>query len=495
MKKCVIIGSGLGGLSCACILAKNGYEVTVLEQGEKIGGCLQCFKRGDALFDTGMHYIGSAEPGQTLHTMLRYLGLDSKNLLSRLDPKGYDIVSINGEQYPLANGREPFVDALAERFPGSREELFRYHDLVKKVAEASAMHSLKRDIDLNVNAEYQMRNVNEVIDSIISDPLLRQVLAGIQPLYAGEKDHTPFSTHALISDFYNQSAFRIIGGSSRIADALEATIRRFGGKVFVSQQVTKIECDDSRATAVVTAQGERFAADLIVSAIHPARTLDLLDTKLIRPAFRKRIKNARNTIAAFTVYLKFKKNRVPYLNRNVYYYRSKDVWHCQDYNDTTWPKYLLYMHFCHEHNPRYAETGEIITYMNIHELDQWMGTRVGSRGEDYEAFKRKKAETVIDALEEVVPGIRNDIESYFTSTPLTYLDYTGNPEGSMYGIAKDVDNIGSGTLSCRTSIPNLLMTGQSITLHGMMGVLSGSLLTCAEVLTRDEIFAQLKQYE
>ena len=41
------------------------------------------------------------------------------------------------------------------------------------------MHSLKRDIDLNVNAEYQMRNVNEVIDSIISDPLLRQVLAGI----------------------------------------------------------------------------------------------------------------------------------------------------------------------------------------------------------------------------------------------------------------------------------------------------------------------------
>ena len=121
MKKCVIIGSGLGGLSCACILAKNGYEVTVLEQGEKIGGCLQCFKRGDALFDTGMHYIGSAESGQTLHTMLRYLGLDSKNLLSRLDPKGYDIVSINGEQYPLANGREPLstpwqnVSPAAER--------------------------------------------------------------------------------------------------------------------------------------------------------------------------------------------------------------------------------------------------------------------------------------------------------------------------------------------------------------------------------------------
>ena len=78
MKKCVIIGSGLGGLSCGCILAKNGYEVTVLEQGDQMGGCLQCFRRGDALFDTGMHYIGSAQPGQVLHTYLRYLGIDQK---------------------------------------------------------------------------------------------------------------------------------------------------------------------------------------------------------------------------------------------------------------------------------------------------------------------------------------------------------------------------------------------------------------------------------
>ncbi len=69
MKKCVIIGSGLGGLSCGCILAKNGYEVTVLEKDRQIGGCLQCFHRGDTVFDTGMHYIGSAEPGQVLHTI------------------------------------------------------------------------------------------------------------------------------------------------------------------------------------------------------------------------------------------------------------------------------------------------------------------------------------------------------------------------------------------------------------------------------------------
>ena len=66
----VIIGSGLGGLACGVILAKNGYQVAVLEQGSQIGGCLQCFNRGKAKFETGMHIIGSASEGQTLDRLL-----------------------------------------------------------------------------------------------------------------------------------------------------------------------------------------------------------------------------------------------------------------------------------------------------------------------------------------------------------------------------------------------------------------------------------------
>ena len=59
MKEVVIIGSGLGGLSCGVILVKNGYHVTVLEQGAQAGGCLQCFVRDGAKFETGMHFIGT----------------------------------------------------------------------------------------------------------------------------------------------------------------------------------------------------------------------------------------------------------------------------------------------------------------------------------------------------------------------------------------------------------------------------------------------------
>ena len=149
------------------------------------------------------------------------------------------------------------------------------------------------------------------------------------------------------------------------------------------------------------------------------------------------------------------------------------------------------MHLCHEENPQYAQTGEILTYMNFDEVKKWGDTRVGHRGEDYEAFKQAKAEKLIDTLEQEVPGIRANIEQYYTSTPLTYADYTDVPEGAMYGMQKDVQDLGTVSVTSKTRIPNLLLTGQSVTLHGMMGVLAGSLVTCAEVLSYDEIFSQL----
>ena len=493
MKKCVIIGSGLGGLSCGCILAKNGYDVTILEQGTQIGGCLQCFRRGDAVFETGMHYIGSADPGQTLNTIWHYLEIGSDIPLERLDPDGYDVISFQGDHFRFANGKENFINTLADQFPQSKDELAKYYDLIQMVTSAAAMHSLNTQVDLNVNADYQIVSINKVIDSVIGDPLLRQVLAGIQPLYAGEKDRTPFFTHALIFDFYNQSAFRIVGGSSQVAESLQKSIQKNGGQVLVQHKVDKIECDESRATAVITADGERFPADLVISAIHPARTMPLIDSHLIRPAYRRRVENTRNTISAFTVYLKFKKNTVKYLNSNIYYYRSDSTWGCEDYDERSWPKCLLYMHFCHEKNPVYAQAGEILTYMRFDEMQQWFGTHIGHRGEDYKAFKRRKAETVIAALEREIPGISHQIEHYYTSTPLTYLDYTDVPDGAMYGIARDVNDFGQVGITSKTKIPNLLLTGQSITCHGMLGVLAGSLITCSEVLSRDVIFSQLRK--
>ena len=96
MSKVVIIGSGLGGLSCGYILQKNGYDVTILEQGIQLGGCLQCFVRKGAKFETGMHFIGSALPGQTMDRMFNFLDINDQIKLSALDEDAYNTVSLAG---------------------------------------------------------------------------------------------------------------------------------------------------------------------------------------------------------------------------------------------------------------------------------------------------------------------------------------------------------------------------------------------------------------
>ena len=200
----IIIGSGMGGLSCGVILAKNGYDITVLEQGHQIGGCLQCFTRRGARFETGMHFIGSAAEGQTLDRILQYLEVKKDIQLSPLDKDGYDVVCLDGKRYRFANGRQQFIEQMCIDFPHQRKQLNLYFDLIEKVSSASTLHTLRyAESDTAINTEYQLRSINEVIDNVITDPLLAKVLVGSLPLYAAEIDKTPFSTHAFIMDFFS----------------------------------------------------------------------------------------------------------------------------------------------------------------------------------------------------------------------------------------------------------------------------------------------------
>ena len=134
----IIIGSGLGGMACGILLARSGCPVTILEQNAIPGGCLQRFRRGNAAFDTGMHYIGSMAPGETLHTLFQQLGIDDDLPLSPLDPMGYDVVALGRKRYAFAAGREAFLKEMLRAFPTEEAALTRYADLVDETAKAAS---------------------------------------------------------------------------------------------------------------------------------------------------------------------------------------------------------------------------------------------------------------------------------------------------------------------------------------------------------------------
>ena len=490
MKKVVIVGSGLGGLSCGVVLAKNGYDVMVLEQDAQVGGCLQCFTRKGAKFETGMHFIGSASEGQTLQRLLHYLEVEVK--LSQLNPAGYEVISLNGKKYSFASGKEGFIDRLASSFPSQRDNLERLWEIIEHVASASSLHSLKHtETDAAIDTQYQLRSINDVVEETITDPILQKVVVGNLPLYAAERDKTPFSTYAFVMDFYNQSAYRVVGGSDNIAKSLLRTLSKYGARVFTHKKVVRIDCDATRATGVTCMDGSYYDADIVISDTHPARTVEMVDSPLLRPVYRKRIGRLPNTIGGFSVYLRFKENKVPYMNYNFYSYNQETPWNCENYTPQDWPKGYLYMHFCDEENQQYARSGVILSYMRMTDVEQWKGTEVGKRGADYEEFKRHHALRLIQNVAKEFPGLRESVDEYYTSTPLTYYDYTGTEGGSMYGIAKDINLGPMARVHHRIRIPNLLLTGQNINSHGILGVLVGTMVTCGELLTSEEIFNQV----
>lgn len=493
MKKCIIIGSGLGGLSTGVILAQNGYDVTILEQATQVGGCLQCFQRDGVKFETGMHFIGSLDDGQVLSNYLNYLEIKDKIIINSLDKNAYDIVSLNGERFAFPNGRKAFIERFSERFPNQHENLIRYCDLVEQVAAMSPYRNLKLldDDDFFKSNELLYKSINEIIDATITDPILKNVLVGNISLYSAEIDKTPFAVHAFIFDFYNNGAYRIVGGSDTIAKALSDTLLRYGGRILTRQKVTKIIVENKIATGVITSSGDFYPADVVISDINPKQLIDIVDNTALSNAYKSRIRDINNTNSVFSLYLRFKDEAMPYLNSNFYGFQTDSPWKMNGKVDERWPQGYLYMHHCHEKDPKFAKSGVVLSYMSIETLSKWKDSTIGHRGIDYERFKHETAERLLDVVENDFPGLRDKIAEYYAATPLTYRDYTSTPDGSIYGLAKDVNKGIAGRVSYKTKVPNLLLVGQNINSHGMLGVLVCTMNVCSQLIGEQEVKRQM----
>jgi all-trans-retinol 13,14-reductase len=490
----VIVGTGLGGLVCGYILGKNGYKVILLEKNAQIGGCLQSFQRNGILYDTGMHYIGGMDKGQVLNRLFSYLDLNENVKLRKLDENGFDIISFPDKQYSFAMGFENFSEKLSANFPKESLHIKSYSESIQKIAHESSLYNLQ-EVKNNSYLEVESikTSVNEFLESITPNKTLQNVLAGNLPLYAGVKDKTPLYIHALINNLYIQSAYRIVGGSQSIANSLANSIKLMGGEVLTNSEVTEFGCNTLGITSVRLKNGETIEGKQFISNIHPQATFDKLNTPFIRNVFKERISKLDNTISNFTVYIKFKKNTVKYLNSNFYHYNTENVWDCNNYTQQQFPINYLFMHIPASVDSIYSDGAFLISYMHFEEVRKWLGTKIGQRGKEYEEFKAEKANLLLNNLQKSFPGILSDIEAFSSSTPLTYNDYTATKDGSMYGVLRDKNFPTQTLVSQRTRIPNLFMTGQNINSHGMLGVTIGAIITCAEFLGINNIIKDINK--
>ncbi|MFT4093572.1 MAG: FAD-dependent oxidoreductase [Niabella sp.] len=494
----VILGSGLGGLLCANILALEGFKVCVLEKNQQFGGNLQTFSRDKQIFDTGVHYIGGLDAGQNLYQVFKYVGLMEHLKLERMDPC-FDRILIGKDQtvYCQTQGYDAFIKELAAVFPQEEKNIVAYCERVKQVCTSFPLYHLTLKNDQGNIYSGNNESAKQVIESIISDKKLQAVLAGNNLLYAGAAAKTPFHLHALIINSYIESSWKCIGGGSQIAKILVAGIRKQKGNIVRNTEVKKITEENGRVTCVETAQGNRIYGDRFISNIHPAATLRLIQSERLKGLYRKRITNLEQTISSFSVHLVLKEKTVPYQNSNYYYHKEGQVWNQGNYTEANWPLgYGLY--FTEDSkNKGFAATISILTVMRFEEVTQWADTynragKAAERGTGYDVFKQKKADRVLRLVGERFPEVIANIKYCYASTPLTNRDYIGDITGSMYGIQKDFQDPLKTMISPRTKIPNLFLTGQNLNLHGILGTSLSAVLTCVLLLEDHSLADKIK---
>lgn len=481
-----IIGSGLGGLQCGYILSKKGYSVCILEKNHQLGGCLQTFKRTGTLFDTGFHYVGALEEGQFLHKLFSYF-----NLLDlpwhKMDENGFAEVVLKDKSYLIPSGFNRFVDKLSETFPHQHKQLATYANFLKQLGD-NIENNFKVD---NPNASLFEQSAYSFLQNTISDSTLQNVLSGASLTMELCAEKLPLYTFAQINSTFIQSAWRLNGGGSLIADKLADSIRQMGGTVLTKANVTRLIEKDGEIAAIEYNNEEQLEAKHIISNLHPALTLSLIpESERIRKIYRKRISAIPNTYGMFTTHLQLKENTVPYLNRNIFIHKEDSLWDC-NYHPNQRVSAALISYQVPKLGEKHTTNIDILTPMHWEEVEGWSDTTIGKRGTEYNELKQRKAEECIALASERIPELKNNINKIYTSTPLTYRDYTGTSLGSAYGIQKDYNNVLQTILTPQTPIPNLLLTGHNLNLHGIFGVSMTSFFTCAKIVGMETLARDL----
>lgn len=482
----LIIGGGLGGLFSGAILAKEGLDVTVLEKNASIGGGLQSFERFGEVFDTGMHVVGGLQEGGNIRRICQYLGIWNDVQIRRIPSECADRIYFAEDKryYEIASGREQFVASLTRYFPSQRANLSCYVEAMYRIVnEMDLFHLRPSTRDVFSHSEEFGMAADKFIAKYITDERLQQIVAYVNPLYGGRTDTTPAFIHAIISTLHINGLSRFAGGSQLFADTLGDLIRSRGGRVIAGDSVKHIHTEGRNITSVTTGKGQHYSAEHYISDVHPCTLLSLFDDETALPkAYRSRLQAIPNTPSAFLLYLKLKPDSFRYLDYTGYYIQSyAKIW------ETGGDQAFLYM------TPPEINQGEYSQKMIIVAPMSWQ--EVNGRGDSYESWKQMHAETLLGRMEEMFPGFRDCVEGINTASPLTIRDYYGSKEGSMFGFAKDWRNMALSWVPVITKIPNLLLTGQCVNLHGFCGVPLTAITTCEALLGKDYVIKKIRDFE
>lgn len=489
----IVIGSGLGGLCAAIILAKENKKVLVLEQHTKPGGYLHSFKRRGWQFETGFHFSPELGDSQILQMYWKYLGILDKLELVPYDKKHFHSLRFPDFQLNLRSGLDSMQELLNETFPDEKKAIDLF---LKKITELKRYFVyFNRDHIGDMDKEHASFEISvmDFLNSIGASEKLKAVLLAHSYLYGVPPSETPLGTHAIFFNALYSSTTDIKGGGDALCGALAESLRENGGEIFFKKKVVQIKTKDKKICGVVTEDENYYECDSIIFSANPKLSFSMFDENPFRNVYTKRITEMENTSSHFGTYIATSADLSEY-KYDTLYFPSYDIDSLYKNPASALPK-DSFMYFTvptarlgkTTDGKNLVETISMDTYGNYR---QWSDSKFGRRPQEYKDFKEKIQENVIRQLEVQIPEIVGKIDFADSSTPLTNEHFTNSPEGCIFGIKHSMEQM-KAPIRAKTKLEGFYYTGQSLIFPGIVGVTITSFVTCSDILGQQYLFDKI----
>ncbi len=502
----IIIGSGIGGLSCAASLAKCKYKVLVLEKNQFPGGSMGSFTAPETknwTWSPGVQWVCDYSESSVDYMLLQAITNGNVSFSPLDDECQFKFFPELGYQFTFVNDKGKLLEKLKSEFPNESKQIDQYFGYLDILAKKAGMFSLPKMFSPTIagfmlwfSRTFKMlphmdKSVTEVMDNVlnIENEQLRAVLLSFSHYFGMPLDETPFPFYAYAQNMQFNGMYYPDGAGQALVDALITTIEQNGGEVRKASGVKNILFYDNKAVGVQTEQDTHIYSNAIISSIGIKETLNRLVPQERHPPKLVTALSEHQSVPSFLLLLvgfvgdmsSFNIKRSAYktiigdpstMSRNP----TEKGWMCDDVT-ISFPSLLNKEH----QNPNY-HTAEIHHETRYEYFETYEGKQ---DSDEYKQITDQITRHYLNRLDERFPGIKEHVRYSRLYTPLDIKKMTHHENGSMFGL--DIHKADNPELSPKSGIKNLFFTGEDIFAQGLTplnGVLTASVVTGKNLIRR-----------
>ncbi len=428
-KKVLIIGGGIAGLCIGVYLQKNGFAAEILEMHTVAGGLATAWKRKGYTFENCIHWLVGSKPGGEMNSA--WAEVFDIDRLTFYEGEIYLAIEKDGRSLVIYRSVDRMEEELLSKAPEDTRAIKEFTGLIRKLSRFKIpggdsffprLFSYIAALPyLPALGKYSKLTLGDFAEKF-KNPLLKQFFSG------GFTDLSFMAIAFSLAWMNSGNAGYPVGGSPKLIGLIQERFESLGGKIRFASRVEKIIVEDGRAAGVLLDNGERLAADIVVSAADGCATIyNMLEGKYVDD----KITGIYRTYKVFPSYVQISLGVDAGLQHepealHLVLNREIEI----DPQTRISALSIRIFHF----DPTFAPQGKtaVTVFIATTNDEYWRTLRESSRSR-YDEEKNRIAREVIAVLEKRFPVIKGKIEALDAATPATVCRYTGNWRGSMEG--------------------------------------------------------------